>query len=282
MRCYLFLTCFSSFEASGNICCRNEKISRCFASLSHNCLKPVHYTQNSSASTNNFSKEIRSFDRAMKKEHLIEKTARYIQQEFSHEGSGHDWWHIHRVWQLAQWIARREGASVFIVEMAALLHDLDDWKLSQPNEAKARKWMEQLGIPPNDQQTIQQVIDQVSFKGAGVDTTPDSLEARVVQDADRLDAMGAIGIARTFAYGGHKNRLIYDPEEQPVLHDSFDAYQQSTGPTINHFYEKLLLLKDRINTATGQKLARQRHQFMEHYLEQFFREWNNHEQPLTL
>ncbi|MGQ7871306.1 HD domain-containing protein [Sunxiuqinia sp. sy24] len=214
----------------------------------------------------------------MKKDDLIQQTAEYIREIFKIEGSGHDWWHIHRVWQLSTWIAQQEGANLFIVEMAALLHDLDDWKLNPQEEAKACKWMEQIGLNADEHKEIQQVIDQVSFKGAEVDTTPDSLEAQVVQDADRLDAMGAIGIARTFAYGGHKNRLIYDPEVQPVLHDSFDAYQKSTAPTINHFYEKLLLLKDRINTPSGQELAQQRHLFMESYLEQFFQEWHKQEQ----
>lgn len=217
----------------------------------------------------------------MKKEILIQKTADYIRSNFEREGSGHDWWHLYRVWQMAQRIAIEEGANLFLVEMAALLHDLDDWKLASPSDSKAMEWMKQIGIDASEQTRIQAIIDDVSFKGAEVDTTPSSLEACVVQDADRLDAMGAIGIARTFAYGGHKNRLIFDPEIQPEMHASFSDYQKSTAPTINHFYEKLLLLKDRMNTKTGQKIAKKRHQFMETYLEHFFQEWNMDEQLLT-
>lgn len=217
----------------------------------------------------------------MKKEDLIQQTANHIRLYFEHEGSGHDWWHIYRVWQMAQRIAIKEGANLFFVEMAALLHDLDDWKLASHSGSKALKWMEQIGIAMPDQTRIQTIIAEVSFKGAKVDTTPSSLEARVVQDADRLDAMGAIGIARTFAYGGHKHRLIYDPDIQPEMHDSFSDYQKSTAPTINHFFEKLLLLKDRMNTKTGQKIALKRHRFMEKYLEHFFQEWNMNETLLT-
>lgn len=218
----------------------------------------------------------------MKKEKLIQETADYIRSNFEREGSGHDWWHIYRVWQMAQRIAIKEGANLFFTEMAALLHDLDDWKLASHSGSKALKWMQQMGLDAPEQTRIQTIIDEVSFKGGNVDTTPGSLEACAVQDADRLDAMGAIGIARTFAYGGHNNRLIYDPKVQPEIHASFSDYQKSNAPTINHFYEKLLLLKDRMNTKTGQKIAVKRHLFMENYLEHFFQEWNMHETLLTL
>ncbi|WP_321287663.1 HD domain-containing protein [uncultured Sunxiuqinia sp.] len=210
----------------------------------------------------------------MKMENAIQETARYIQQQFEHDASGHDWWHIYRVWQLSKMISEYEGGDLFIIEMAALLHDLDDWKLSAENGTKASDWMNKIGIDYDTSDQIQTIIGEVSFKGAGVEADPNSLEAKIIQDADRLDAMGAIGIARTFAFGGHKNRLIYDPTIKPEVHRSFSDYKKSAAPTINHFYEKLLLLKDRINTDTGRKLALQRHQFMEQYLEHFFSEWN--------
>ena len=217
----------------------------------------------------------------MEKEDPIQQTADYIRSYFEREGSGHDWWHIYRVWKMSHLIAIKESANLFLVEMAALLHDLDDWKLGSHSGSKAMEWMEQIGIAIPDQTRIQNIISEVSFKGAKVDTIPSSLEAAIVQDADRLDAMGAIGIARTFAYGGHKNRLIYDPEVQPQMHACFSDYQKSTAPTINHFYEKLLLLKDRMNTETGQKIAVKRHRIMENYLEHFFQEWNMHDTLLT-
>lgn len=210
----------------------------------------------------------------MKKEELIQKTAEFIRQHFEQEGSGHDWWHIFRVWQLSKVIASSEKADMFLVEMAALLHDLDDWKLSSPTSSKAADWMKKTGMNENEQETILQIIEEVSFKGAGVETQPQSVEAAIVQDADRLDAIGAIGIARTFAYGGHKNRLIYDPAVKPEMHEKFSDYQKSTAPTINHFYEKLLLLKDRMNTKKGREIAARRHKFLEIYLEHFYQEWN--------
>lgn len=212
----------------------------------------------------------------MDKSNLIQETAMYVRVQFEQDSSGHDWWHIHRVWQLALKIAKHEHADLFRVEMAALLHDLDDWKLKKDNaeEKRSECWMRKLGVAEDDIVEIEQIIDEVSFKGAGVDTTPTSLEAQIVQDADRLDAMGAIGIARTFAYGGNKQRQIYDPEIKPEMHIDFETYKKTNAPTINHFYEKLLLLKERMNTGYGKKLAAERHKFMKLYLEQFFREWN--------
>ncbi|MFV0378701.1 MAG: HD domain-containing protein [Mangrovibacterium sp.] len=207
---------------------------------------------------------------------FIHETALYVRLQFEQEGSGHDWWHIQRVWQLAIKIAHHEKADPFLVEMAALLHDLDDWKLNTPDTdgKRSEKWMQKLGVPSDQIIKIEQIIAEVSFKGAGVNTTPYTTEAQIVQDADRLDAMGAIGIARTFAYGGNKNRLIYDPEIKPEMHLDFESYKKTNAPTINHFYEKLLLLKDRMNTNYGKRLAVRRHRFMKLYLEQFFREWN--------
>jgi uncharacterized protein len=207
---------------------------------------------------------------------FIEKTEKFIEAEFRGDGSGHDWFHIVRVRNMAVRIAKEEGGDLFIVEMAALLHDLDDWKLVKHGEGKNNRvnaWLTQLGLALDFSGKILAVIDEVSFKGAGIETPVSSLEAAIVQDADRLDAIGAIGIARTFAYGGHKNRLIYDPEIVPVAHTSFQEYKSSTAPTINHFYEKLLLLKDRMNTECGRNIAEKRHKFMADYLDQFFDEW---------
>lgn len=207
---------------------------------------------------------------------IIQKTERFIESEFRSEGSGHDWFHVDRVRKMALRIGEKEGCDLFITEMAALLHDLDDWKLvgaGNHESSKAEKWLDAMGVEKAVSNQILQIIDDVSFKGAGIETPVKSIEAAVVQDADRLDAIGAIGIARTFAYGGHKNRLIHDPSVLPVMHNSFQEYKSSVAPTINHFYEKLLLLKDRMNTATARIIAEQRHQFMNEYLSQFFEEW---------
>ncbi len=212
----------------------------------------------------------------MNNEEIIYKTAQYIEKHFRQEGSGHDWFHIVRVRNMALKIGSLESCDLFVVEMAALLHDLDDWKLSisqQEHENKAGRWLRTNGVPSGITDHILNVIDEVSFKGAGVETPVSSKESAVVQDADRLDAIGAIGIARTFAYGGYKNRLIYDPAISPVVHNDFDVYKGNTAPTINHFYEKLLLLKDRMNTETAKNIAEKRHKFMAGYLDQFFDEW---------
>ncbi|MCA1760342.1 MAG: HD domain-containing protein [Bacteroidales bacterium] len=206
---------------------------------------------------------------------IISETEKYVIKEMETDGSGHDWWHIYRVRNLALKISELEGGERFLIEMAALLHDLDDWKLSGGgNFAKTEKWLEALKLPKETISRLTEIISQVSFKGSGVKTIPSTLEAQIVQDADRLDAIGAIGIARTFAYGGSKGRLIFDPDIKPEKHADFKAYKKNTGPTINHFYEKLLLLKDRLNTETAKKMAIRRHRFMETFLGEFFREWN--------
>ena len=209
---------------------------------------------------------------------IIDKTCRFVEEKLAGEGSGHDWWHIYRVWNLAKNIAGQEGANLIIVELSALLHDIADWKFHNGDDSIGPKLAEQFLV---ENQVERRVIDPVieiiasiSYKGAGVPTPMNTLEGKVVQDADRLDAIGALGIARTFAYGGYKNRLIFHPEEKPVLHQSFEDYKKNDGHTINHFYEKLLLLKDRMNTASGKRLAEARHQFMQAYLDQFYREWD--------
>jgi len=211
---------------------------------------------------------------------MISDTEKYVREEMEKDSSGHDWWHIFRVRNLALKIAEDEGGDLFLIEMAALLHDLDDWKIAgDSNISRVENWLQKLGLKPEMIVKIRRITEQVSFKGAGVETVPTSLEAQIVQDADRLDAMGAIGVARTFAYGGSRGRLIFDPAIKPEKHDDFEAYKKNTGPTINHFYEKLLLLKDRLNTPTAQKIAVRRHRVMESFLEEFLREWNEERKP---
>jgi len=192
------------------------------------------------------------------------------------DSTGHDWWHILRVVKLALFISERENANPFTVELAALLHDVDDWKLNRNTEGcpVTLRILHESGYSDDEARRVALIIGQVSFKGAGVDTTPSTIEAKVVQDADRLDAIGAIGVARAFAYGGARQRPMYIPDLKPQLHHSFDEYQHAHGSTINHFYEKLLLLKDRLNTQTARQIAVERHQFMELFLTQFFKEWS--------
>lgn len=204
----------------------------------------------------------------------LNETEKFIRNEFELEGSGHDWWHIFRVRNMAMKIAESEGGNLFVIEMSALLHDLDDWKINSGNQLnKTKHWLSKIGVAKSIQNQIISNIEQVSFKGAGVETKAVSLEAKIVQDADRLDAIGAIGIARTFAYGGNKGRLIYHPDIKPTLHETFDEYKKTTAPSVNHFYEKLLLLKNRLNTQTAIAIAENRHTFMEEFLTRFFAEW---------
>ena len=194
------------------------------------------------------------------------------------ESSGHDWWHIYRVWQTSLYITAREKVDRDVVQLAALLHDIGDWKFHDGDESVgprlAREWLQSLAVDENIIDHVCTIIANLSFKGADVKAAPLSAEGQVVQDADRLDAIGAIGIARAFAYGGSKGREMHDPEVAPVLHSSFDQYKASRGTTINHFHEKLLLLKDRLNTATARALAEGRHAFMLEFLNHFDAEWN--------
>lgn len=208
---------------------------------------------------------------------IIARTADHVRKLLSGDSAGHDWWHIERVRRVALTIAREEQAELFLVELAALLHDVADWKFAGGDEkagpAAAREWLLSLEVDEPTIDHVCRIIGQLSFKGAGVATPMDSLEGQCVQDADRLEAIGAIGIARTFAYGGWKGQPMHDPELPPHLHGSFTEYKQNKGTTINHFYEKLLLLKDRMNTAAGKRMAQARHDFMQQYLDQFFAEW---------
>lgn len=217
----------------------------------------------------------------MDSQEIIHRAADFVKTQLPAEGS-HDWWHVWRVWQLAKRIAEAEGAEQTVVELAALLHDIADWKFSgdeQESGKRAAEFLATLSIDPQVIAHVVEIIDGISFKGAGVETPMRTTEGKCVQDADRLDALGAIGIARCFAYGGSKGRPIYDPEVKPELHGDFSAYQKSIGSSLNHFHEKLLLLKDRMQTATGKKLAEERHAYLEQFLAQFLKEWNGAEVP---
>ncbi|MEO6758167.1 MAG: HD domain-containing protein [Saprospiraceae bacterium] len=208
---------------------------------------------------------------------VIEETISYVKETLAEAEGGHDWWHIYRVWKTARQIASTENADPFIVELGALLHDIADSKFHQGDETvgprKARAFLSGLQVDEEVILHIENIITHISFKGGNHEQAFKSKELDIIQDADRLDALGAIGIARTFNYGGFKNRKLYDPAIPPNLHKTKAEYQQSTDPTLNHFYEKLFLLKDRMNTAMGKRLAEERHRFMEGYVEQFYREW---------
>jgi len=208
---------------------------------------------------------------------IIHQVAEEVRARLEGEGSGHDWWHVRRVWQLAQRLGREEKADMFVVELAALLHDIADWKLHGGDDSVgprvAREVMTTRKVPEDVMAQVCEIIPAMAFKGAGVKTDMLTLEGKVVQDADRLDAIGAIGVARTFAFGGFKGHIIYDPNVKPVAHSTKESYAGSKGPVINHFYEKLLLLKDRMNTRAAKRIAGARHKFMEKYLQQFYQEW---------
>ena len=209
---------------------------------------------------------------------LINNTIAFVKSQLKHAEGGHDWFHTERVYKNAQAIAANETCNLLVVQLSALLHDIADSKFYDGNEtigpAKAKAFLKEQNV---DEAIINQVvliIENISFKGGNFEQKHHVIELDIVQDADRLDAMGAIGIARTFNYGGFKNRILYDPAIAPINNLSKEAYKNSTAPTINHFYEKLLLLKNLMNTNTGKKLAENRHQFMLLFLTQFFEEWN--------
>ena len=211
-------------------------------------------------------------------EKIIELTVAFVKQTLVDAEGGHDWWHIFRVWQLSKRIAETEKADMLVVELGALLHDIADAKFHNGDECvgpeKARNFLLSINVNEEIIIHVERIITNISFKGGRVIQQFKSLELDIIQDADRLDAIGAIGIARTFNYGGFKNREIYNPGIQPNLNLTKEEYKNSTAPTLNHFYEKLLLLKDRMNTATGRKMAEQRHQFLELFLEEFYAEWD--------
>lgn len=206
---------------------------------------------------------------------MIKFTKEYVYNELHNESSGHDWYHIARVTSMARTIAIEEHADEFICEMAALLHDIADEKLNESEEAGLQKvitWLNSIGTDASTIQRIISIISTMSFKGGGQPKMT-SLEGQVVQDADRLDAIGAIGIARTFAYAGSKGELIYDPELKPRINMTKEEYRKGRSSAINHFYEKLLTLKEKMNTGYAKQLAEERHRLMEQYLDDFFNEW---------
>lgn len=214
----------------------------------------------------------------MSERSILDATEARVRELLCAEGTGHDWWHVHRVRRVALRLAAAEGADPCVAELAALLHDVADWKFHGGDERAggraARALLESLGAEAAVIEHVRAIVDGISFKGAGVSTDMPTLEGRVVQDADRLDAMGAIGIARAFAYGGHAGRLLHDPAQASAFHDTPQAYRESRGTTIHHFHEKLLLLKDRMQTAAGRAMAENRHAYLESFLARFLAEWD--------
>lgn len=209
---------------------------------------------------------------------ILRDTRQFVFNFLSSDHTGHDWWHIYRVTNMALRLAQKENANLFVVEMAALLHDVADYKLNdgdvEKGELRVMDFLKQQEVEVNIAERILQIIREVSYKGSGVITPVSSIESAVVQDADRLDAIGAIGIARTFTFGGAKARTMHHPEVKPALNVSEEEYRNREGTTLNHFYEKLLLLKNRMNTGTAREIAKERHQFMEAFLNRFHAEWS--------
>ncbi|MCI0920362.1 HD domain-containing protein [Sphingobacterium rhinopitheci] len=208
----------------------------------------------------------------------IEKTAAFVQEMLEGAESGHDWWHILRVWNNTKLILETESADRLVCELTALLHDIADSKFNGGDETIgpriAGEFLSRIGVDPLTIEHVQNIILNMSYKASLGEVKFHSKELAIVQDADRLDAIGAIGIARAFNYGGFKNREIYNPTIPVLENQSKEAYKNTTAPTINHFYEKLLLLKDKMNTPTAKEIAAQRHQYMEDFLAQFYGEWN--------
>ncbi|WP_299337816.1 HD domain-containing protein [uncultured Psychroserpens sp.] len=208
----------------------------------------------------------------------IQLTKTFVKTTLEHAEGGHDWFHTLRVFKNCLLISETESVDHFIVALGALLHDIADSKFNDGDESvgpqKAREFLFGINIDSAVIEHVVNIISHISFKGGNEPQKFQSPELDVIQDADRLDALGAIGIARTFNYGGFKNRKIFDPSIQPKLNMTKEEYKASTAPTINHFYEKLLLLKDRMNTKTGKKIASNRHRFMEQFLDQFYAEWD--------
>lgn len=208
---------------------------------------------------------------------LIDNTISFVKQKLENAEAGHDWFHMERVYKNALLIAEGEDCDLTIVKLGALLHDIADSKFNNGDESigpkVAREFLESQNASEETIEHVVNIIENISFKGGNFENFFSSKELEIVQDADRLDAIGAIGIARTFNYGGFKNRPLYNPNIAPKLNMTKEEYKKSEAPTLNHFYEKLLLLKDKMNTETGKKIAHQRHEFMELFLSQFYTEW---------
>lgn len=216
----------------------------------------------------------------MNKKQIINQTIEYVKAKMTGEGSGHDWWHVYRVWKNAIHIAKYENADMFVVELAAILHDIGGWNFLDGKDDTgpeiAKKWLKKLSTDEKIISHVFQIIKDMPFKCAGITSNMKSIEGKIIQDADRLDAIGAIGIARGFVFAGNKSLPLYDPSIKPIKINDPKIFRNIKRPTytqINHFYEKLLLLKDLMNTAEGKRIAKKRHKFMEVYLEEFFREW---------
>ena len=209
---------------------------------------------------------------------IIEQTVTFVKERLKHAESGHDWWHIERVWNNTKLLLETESADRMVCELTALLHDIADSKFHDGDEQLgpriAGEFLTGIGVDNDIVEHVQHIILHMSFKASFGEVTFHSKELEVVQDADRLDAIGAIGIARAFNYGGYKNREIYNPNIPVDEHLTKESYKNTQAPTINHFYEKLLLLRDRMNTASGKRIADSRHHFMELFLQQFYGEWN--------
>lgn len=216
----------------------------------------------------------------MTQQEILRKTRQFVKKRMSGESTGHDWFHVERVVKNAVHIGRTEsGSNLFLVELGALLHDIADSKFypEGTDEKEIREWLGSLDIDSSTIDSVVHIVQAVSFKGGKNSIKPKTIEAQIVQDADRLDALGAIGVARAFAYGGNKGRLLYDPEVKPVDFSDKDDYRKHETHTINHFYEKLLKLKDLMNTESGRQLAEKREQFTKEFLERFYAEWEGRE-----
>lgn len=209
---------------------------------------------------------------------LIENTIEFVKEKLEGAEAGHDWFHIERVWKLSRKIAEKENCNIEVVELSALLHDIADPKFHNGDETLAlkisREFLESQNTSENIIEQVLFVIKNISFKNRGEAPKNLPIELKIVQDADRIDAIGAIGIGRTFNFGGFKNNPMHDPNSKPNLNMTKEEYKKSNGTTINHFYEKLLLLKDLMNTSEGKKIAEERHDFMLKFLDQFYKEWN--------
>lgn len=211
---------------------------------------------------------------------VLQKTQEFVKGKLAGEGSGHDWWHVVRVVNNAKAIAKVEHGDLFIIELGALLHDIADWKFHDGDTTVgpkiAREWLSDLEVDKAVIEKVVEIVEHISYRGGTNRHVMQTLEGKIVQDADRLDALGAIGIARTFAFGGYAGREFYNPDKAPRDYKDFKDFQSSIkeNTTINHFYEKLLLVKDKMNTKTGRAMAEHRHEFMEHFLEEFYAEWD--------
>lgn len=216
----------------------------------------------------------------MNQQTIISKTAEFVEAKFKGEGSGHDWWHMYRVWQLARTLADEEPtANKLVTELGALLHDIADWKFHDDDEAgpkAARQWLESIAVAEDIIAQVEYIVRYSSWKGGTNKHAMKTIEGKIVQDADRLDAIGAIGIARVFAFGGMHDRPLYDPANKIKTYKTVAEAKQGIkdGTSVNHFYEKLLLLKDGMHTDAAKKLAEHRHAVMEQYLEEFYAEWD--------